>query len=522
MENKGEVADTFHAMWLAAAELYAEHPVIVSAGDGSCFSYEDSNLLVSATMAWLHDRGHRQGSHILIHADNHPEYLLLIWASLLLGLVVVPVDFSAPVSVLKSIIDEVSPTLVACDEERLPQFDGGGLQLVVFDSPQNREGEELSYSSQIADFIGASVQKLPQLNGNELAAILFTSGSSGKPKGVMLKHGALCRSGVLMAQTYSWNRDDTLLSLGSMHVMSGLRNPAMAALASGTTIVVADAHRRKLAPAVAELCQEYSVSVITSVPAFLHSLIAEQKRWLPVMMESVRQVMVTGAGLDQKSAATVAEMIDASVLNYYGLTETCGLCCYVPLQQPQQGDGMLGVALGADAEVVDENGLVVAGDAVGELRIHSDNLMLGYLSNPELTDMTLRDGWFYTGDLVQRGIDGMLYLRGRRDDRIKSRAGEIIYPDEIARTIQQYDGVLSAVVCTSETAQNSSELMAFVVMNDAIDRESVLRKRLREWLLPQLGAAKMPEQIIFCETLPTGSSGKVDRKKLLQGCLGDR
>ena len=516
------MVNTFCELWAGAADHYTDHPVMISAEDQSRFGYKDVDILVSATLSYLHNLGLRQGDRILVHADNHPEYLILLWASLQLGLVVVPVDFSASRPTLNAIIDEVVPSLLCCDLERLPRFDDNTTTVLIFDT---QAGDDLSdsrvFSAQIADFIDAPVPSLPQLDGTELAVILFTSGSTGAPKGVMLTQGALCRSGGLMSNAYDWCDKDTLLGLGAMHVMSGLRNQAMAALISGSTIIVAAAHRRTFAPAVAQLCQHHKITVITAVPAFLHDLITEQQRWQPSQMKNVRMVMVTGAGLDEKSATKVADMIDTAVLNYYGLTETCGLCCYVPLHHPQQGDGMIGVTVGAEAVIVDENDMPVEDGETGELLISSDNLMLGYLSQPELTGKVLRNGWFYTGDLVQRRDDGMLYLNGRRNDRIKSRGGEVVYPDEVARSIQQHEKVISATICVVETPQLQQELIAFIVAEKDGLEEHALHGELRGWLQQQMGAAMIPDRMQFCTTLPVNGNGKVDKRKLIQEYLSD-
>lgn len=514
--------NTFSELWAGVAGCYTGQPVIVSAEDKSQFSYEDADLLLSATVSYLYQLGLRQGDCIVVHADNHPEYLFLLWAALRLGLVVVPVDCSVSQSTLDTIKAEVEPSLVCCDFTRLARFDGGDENILIFDEVQGAGSDDgRGYSTQIEKYIDAPIPSMPQLDGTELSVILFTSGSTGVPKGVMLSQGALCRSGTLMSDAYGWCAEDVLLGLGAMHVMSGLRNQAMAALCSGTTILVAPSEYRTFAPAVVELCQHHKVTVITAVPALLQDLIVEQLRWQPYQMRAVRMVMVTGTGLDQKLATEVAELIDAAVLNYYGLTETCGLCCHVPLSLPQQGDGLIGVVIGAEAVVVDDSNQPVADGDTGELLIRSDNLMLGYLSQPELTVRVLVDGWFHTGDLVQRRSDGLLYLNGRRDDRIKSRGGEIVYPDEVSRSIQQHPGVVSATVCPVDAGGLDRELVAFIVPEQTASAKDELYGELRDWLHRQLRPAIIPERMVFYNRLPVNGSGKVDKRKLVQEYLSE-
>jgi acyl-coenzyme A synthetase/AMP-(fatty) acid ligase len=213
----------------------------------------------------------------------------------------------------------------------------------------------------------------------------------------------------------------------------------------------------------------------------------------------------------------------APICDYYGLTETCGGCLFVRPGEQGLARGTIGRPRGVIAQIVNEQGELVPGQGVGELRIYSENVMSGYYREPELTRAILRDGWLYTGDLVSRRSDGRLILHGRKRDVIKDARGDLIYLGEIEAALERDAGVAEAAVCSYRDPQEEEQLAAFVRARPGIVQESELVNRLRHMLLASLGARKVPQRIVVVADFPRCGNQKVDKAQLVGGlpCHGD-
>jgi len=518
----------FGQLWADVATRYGERPLIVVDEDGSEFGVEEAEALMAGIAGLLASHGIARGDRVLVVADNHPELLLLLWTAWRLGVAVAPLDPQLPAALVRELSDRVGAKLVFCDRDREASVEGLSLPRVVFDVLD--EGEDAEVEAGEHDFVDAVEPHLdeevdwPELDPDDLAVILFTSGSTGRPKGVRLSQGSLFRTGRLMADLYDWSEEDVLLSLGGFYVMSGLRNPCVGALQGGATLLMAGERQRGQAIAVAELCRRWSVTVVSAVPALLSQLEAQRERLRGNPLRKVRLVLSTGAGLNEQVAADVEKHFDLQVRNYYGLTETGGVCTAVaPGDEGEAGQrlgvGVIGRPAGAVVEIVDEHGERVPEGGEGEIRVHGANVMQGYLGEPELTERTLRRGWLHTGDLGRRRGDGHIELVGRRDQRIKDRRGEIVYPEEVEQLLEVQDEVVEAAVAGYETGAGEQRLAAFVVPRDAGADETELVAALRQRIAETAGRSKLPARIIVLPELPHGPSGKVQKRKLLEDHL---
>ncbi|MCZ6782589.1 MAG: AMP-binding protein [Proteobacteria bacterium] len=516
------VPNTFAQLWSELPERFGGRPILRVDDDGSEFGVEEAEALLGSIARLFAARGLVRGDRILIASENHPELVLTLWAAWRAGLVAVPIDPGFPEGVVRDLVAQASPALVFCDREGLAHADATGLPVVVFDvlgggdaEAPEPEPEERDFISQVEPHLDAGPPVWPELDESDPAVVLFTSGSTGRPKGVVLAQGSLFRTGELMAESYGWDESDLLLSLGGFHVMSGLRNPCWAALHAGCTVLLADARKRYQVLAVAELCRKHQVTVLSTVPAFLTQLEAHRARLRGSPLRSVRQVLTTGAGLNDRVAADVEKHFELRVCNYYGLTETGGVCTGVLPDEPDRM-GVIGRALGAIVEIIDDRDRRVVDGQPGEIRVHSDNLMLHYLGQPESTRRALREGWLCTGDLGQRRPDGQIELVGRLDQRIKDRRGEVVYPEEVERLLESCEGVRAASVAGYDAEPGDQRLAAFVVPAEPpADREAFVAG-LRETISSRAGRSKVPRLLVVVDELPREASGKVNKRALLR------
>lgn len=412
----------FHSLWMSLESRYAGHPVMVN-HDGSEFNVENTRLLVEAVRALLSSRGVGRGDHLLIIAAGHLEVLITCWAAWLDGIVAAVLDPQTTSDRVGDLIRELGVRL-AFVEPGVEEPGEAGCEAIVFDDMSSDESREGSFSERIEPFIGRTGGGEAPVDQDSPALVLCTSGSSGTPKRVRLSQGSLFRSGGILARHYGWDRGERLLSLGPMYSMSGLRNPATAALQAGATIVVASANQRAIALNALGAVEQHSVNIVTAVPAFLENLerLIEQGR--APGLPSLRLLLTTASRIDGSAQRRVAAALDIEIADYYGLTETGGVCI---LQDPgrEYTDGSIGIPADCLCEIraPDDNPLGLG--ETGQLHIYSANLMLGYVGRPE-TGLMMHDGWLATGDRARFLQGGDVLLLERLDGARKNRKGEFI------------------------------------------------------------------------------------------------
>jgi radical SAM protein with 4Fe4S-binding SPASM domain len=505
--------DTIPALWAAATEEHAQRPLLVSAQDAGMFTYGDAREVVARVASALWTHGARKGDRVCVCSPLHTEAVLLFWACAIAGVVFVPLDSQLPPDVLAGIIARAQPRVVFCDRVSARKLPGVSPDdIVVFDDEEPAtDGPEL-FTAWID--AGGEQPTDADVQPSDAAAVLFTSGTTGQAKGVVLSHGALTRSGRLISDTYQWRTSDVLLSLGDLHAMSGLRNPCIAALHAGCSFVVAPVASRSNALLVAECVKAHRVTILGSVPAVIRQFNDVSARVEDGSLSSLRQVLSTGSALSPDVAAKFERNFHIPVLNYYGMTETTGICIGVPPGMAGPCAGTIGVPLCRDIRIESEDGVPVAPGRIGELLVSADTFMTGYYAEPEATNSVLKDGWYRTGDMVRRDDSGYITLVGRKGDAIKDTRGEWVHPIEVEVALERHGLVHSAGVCRYADPDGQEQLAAFVVPSGQVaDRESFVFE-LRRHLLAEVGSHKTPARFHIVAELPTGTNGKLLRREL--------
>ncbi|MEH6604217.1 MAG: class I adenylate-forming enzyme family protein [Pseudomonadales bacterium] len=486
----------FPSLWAGVSEAYGSRPVMHWLQDGSELQAEDVVCLVDATRAALQAQDIHKGERIALASHHHPAALILCWAAWLEGVSVVLIDCKFPMNSVSSLCARTSAKWLFTDDESLAAGMDGCSS--VFDSADG-EANARSYSSFIEPHMGAVALGAGLLADTE-AVVLFSSGSTGEPKAIVLSQQALCLSGHQMAETYSWE-SERLLSLGPLSMMSGLRNPLVSALASGSTIVLPGKETLTMPLVAWEQAAEQSVTVVTAVPAWVTTLVAIASRLSP--MSLLRQILITGAGISatQRDAAMAA--LKVPVLVYYGLTESGGICI-ASTDNENEPEGCIGRPVGAVVRIESEDGYTADVGQEGELMVYSDQLMSGYLNDPEESALQIKDRWLHTGDRACWDGSGRVILLGRADELLNLRCGTRLYPVELEQALSALTGVRDAAVTWLEDVQS---LVAFVVSDEQ-------PKSLMKELADTVG--HLPDRLWLVEGLPYGANGKISRRQLAQ------
>jgi long-chain acyl-CoA synthetase len=321
----------------------------------------------------------------------------------------------------------------------------------------------------------------------DAALVIFTSGSTGLPKGAVIGHERLAGKIVVLDRLLDVRTHDRVLLPLQLTFIFGLWVMLLALMKGARLVLMPEPKRETLAQALA------GTSLLAAVPSMLRALPLDSK------VPALRLILTGGEALAPKLAESLRAFTPAALYDLYGLTET-GSCdfCLAPTDQPQ-GFG----SIGRPTEGV---GFRIASG--GELQIRSPFGMLGYLDEPQLTESAFENGFFKTGDLAQPAEDGRVALIGRAKDMI-SRGGIKIAPLELDTLISEHSDVAAALCAGVADARLGEVVHAVVVPRP--DR-TIDVAQLRAWLSERTERFKVPEVIYVRDALPSGATGKADRR----------
>ena len=344
------------------------------------------------------------------------------------------------------------------------------------------------------------------------ALILFTSGTTGAPKGVTHSfRSLLARTALNRAHIGDANLARALCVLPT-HFGHGLIGNCLTPLFAGTNLFLHSGMGVKAVPGLGALLAENDITFMSSVPTFWKIALKLAK---PPPRQTLRQIHIGSAPLSAELWRSVQSWSGSdNVHNMYGITETANWLAGASARELDPEDGLIGKMWGGSAAVVDDGGeFRSAGE--GELAVQTPALMTGYLKRADLTSEVLRDGWFHTGDTGRIDEDGVIRLIGRRKSEI-NRAGMKVHPEEIDMLLERHPQVLEA--CAFGVPDDiSGELVgAAVTLRDNAEPD---KAQLRAWCAERIKADCVPDKWYFMAEIPKTERGKVNRETVMRACL---
>lgn len=509
---------TISALWERATRNYGDQLFLISELDESEFTYEDSNELIQQIQARLQKAGMQPRDKLAMITSNHFEAVLTLLAATQLGVVVVPIEYDLPKDAIQHILAQIEPKLSflsPANFDRLSSLDSLG-NCVIFD--EEEEGGGLLFSDWLMEMEEESEVVMPQIMADDLAVILYTSGSTGTPKGVQLSHGHLMRSARLISETYQWRKSDRFLALGELDSMSGLRNCCFAPLEVGAAVVIPDSRNKGNLFGICETISTYEVTLLGTTPAFLSQAVKFERR-IKAELRSLRQVICTGSNLYPALRQSFLDIFDIPILNYYGLTETTGICTAETEENHQLDKHTIGKPIACIAQIIADDGQLAQVGERGELRIYSENIMQGYYKNPKLTAQVVRKGWFYTGDYACFTQEGHIELMGRKRDIIKTADGNLVFASEIEDCLQEQTQLIKEAAVTAIHEDGMEKIIAFIVPQSAALDTEAFEKKLKSHVVARLGKRKAPLRFVPISALPISANGKVLKTRLIEQYL---
>ncbi|MFZ5919143.1 MAG: long-chain-fatty-acid--CoA ligase [Chloroflexota bacterium] len=495
------------------------------------YSYAQLNVMANKFANVLHSLGVKRGDKVALMMPNMPAFTIAYYGILKLGATVVPLNvlFKAP-EVAYHLEDSDSVAMVVYEgflEEAAKGFDEAHEtchNLIVFAPQSNVPGGALDFQALLRE--APSTFDTAQTMPDDTAVILYTSGTTGRPKGAELTHFNMFYNAAFAAdRLMSATPDDVVMVALPLFHSFGQTCCQNLTLYAGATMTMLP---RFTPEAALSLFQRDRVTVFAGVPTMYWYLLnfPEADRFNLAQIAADLRLCVSGAAaLPVELMKGFEEKYDVTILEGYGLSETSPVASFNVRERPRK-PGSIGLPIwGVEIKILDDddNELPPGPQNVGEIVIRGHNVMKGYYKRPEATAEAMRGDWFHTGDLAYMDEDGYFFIVDRKKDMI-IRGGLNVYPREVEEVLQAHPAVsLCAVVGVADVALGE-EVKAFVVAHPnyadrlASETEQLkLAKEIVAYCKERMAAYKYPRQVEFRDTLPMTATGKVLKTELRNG-----
>jgi long-chain acyl-CoA synthetase len=470
--------------------------------DDRTLSYAQLDRAARGVAAALRARGIEPGASVAIMVPNLPEFSISYFGILYAGCTVVPLNvlLSGP-EVQYHLEDSQAKLLVAHPLFEAPAQAGAEAASVPIVWAAG-EGEGTVAGMAAAD----PVEALHPTSPADTAVILYTSGTTGKPKGAELTHSNLfINSAVVLPKLIPLGRDDVALATLPLFHSFGQTCIQNACIALGASFTLLPRFGPEEAFATME---RDGVTLFAGVPTMYFALLHHQPA-RAFDIASLRWCMAGGAPMPVEVMKAFEEKFSVQILEGYGLSETSPVASFNVLDRTRT-PGSIGYPVwGVEMAILDDKDQPLADGERGEICIRGHNVMKGYLRRPEATKEALRGGWFHSGDVGVRDADGSYAIVDRVKDMI-IRGGFNVYPREVEEVLYAHEAIVEAAVFGVPHESHGEEVKAVVVSSDP----AVTSDQIKAWCKERLAAYKYPRIIEFSESLPKGPTGKILKREL--------
>ncbi len=469
--------------------------------DDAVLSYAELEAATARVAGLLHDRGLEPGDRVGIMLPNVPQFALAYYGVLRAGGVVVPMNVLLKQREVAYYLRDSGARLLFAWHEMAHAAEEGAAEmgaecLVVEPGALNRALAAVT-----------PLDAVVEREADDTAVILYTSGTTGKPKGAQLTHANLAINADVTKQLFSLGPDDVILGALPLFHAFGQTCGLNAAVSSGASLVLIPRFDPGTALAAIERDR---VTVFEGVPtmyvAMLHH--PERERF---DTRTLRLCVSGGAALAVEVLRGFEDAFQCVILEGYGLSETSPVACFNHPDRERK-PGSIGTPVeGVEMKLVDELRRRAAPGEAGEIAIRGHNVMKGYWNRPDATgDAIDADGWFYSGDIARVDADGCFFIVDRKKELI-IRGGYNVYPREIEEVLYEHPAVREAAVIGLPHAELGEEVGAAVALKPGAQ---VSATELREFVKANIAAYKYPRHVWFVDELPKGATGKILKRAI--------
>jgi len=499
-----------HYVDLRAAEQ-PDAPYLIAPETGAVMSYGELQRACREVGRFLLRQGLHKGDKVALMLHNSYQTARLLIGAMYAGFTVTPLNLLSQRSQLEYVIDHSDSALIFTSDELAPRVHEALAAIertvnVIIIDPDATHPSLQAVSARHEDV------DLPSVAEEDESLLMYTSGTTGKPKGVLHTHRSVVAGGEYTSAAHHLTREDRVLCALPLYHINGQIVTGVAPLVHGGSVVMP--HRFS----VTDFWQHVSdhrctwINVVPTIIAYL--LNAPDPRQSGRDISRVKFCRSASAPLPPELHRAFEQKFGISVIETFGMTETNAPCFSNPYDSNQRKIGSPGQAYGNEAKIIDaRTGAAQPPGSEGEIMLRGDNIMKCYYKDPENTAGTLRpDGWMHSGDLGYMDEEGFVFVTGRIKELI-IKGGENIAPREIDEALLKHPAVLEAAAVGMPDPLYGQEIMACVVLKPGTHCTT---SDLNDFCERELGRYKAPKVLKIVDALPKGPSGKVQRLKLLE------
>jgi acyl-CoA synthetase (AMP-forming)/AMP-acid ligase II len=491
MKNLCEIVD-FHA------RTRPTHPALI--GPDASLSYQSFAQRTHQYAAALEDDGVRQGDLVGLAMRDTIDHIVMIFALIRLGAIMVPMDWRWTATEKLALINHFDINLLLVDElddiqaQALYQCSVGTFKTCMIDNTWLKSAASITRTP-------------PVVVADNLPMVLsLSSGTTSRPSGPLATHAHFLARIQNQITTLTFNQHDRYM-LATPLFFGGGRAFVLTHLVIGATVVL-NAQPYSSSDLL-NAVTHYKVDSLFLVPTLLRRLLQESDAQLS-KLKRLRVLISSGSPLHAYERQAIRQRITPGFFEYYASTEGGGISVLNPVDQSRYPDSVGRAAYQVDIQIVNEQHELAAVDEVGQVRYCGPGVAESLYKDPEATAISFLDQWFYPGDLGRMNEEGYLFLLGRSKDII-IRGGVNIYPLEIERVIGSYSSITEVAVLPIAAEEFGEEVVAVIVSSSDISE-----KELVEYCRERLARYKIPSKFIFTDELPKNSAGKVLKAELAQ------
>ena len=503
-------------MWDDLADVYGHKTALICESSGGVvnrYSYLELNQEINRTANLFYTLGIRKGDKVALHLDNCPEFIFCWFGLAKIGAIMVPINARLLREESAWILQNSQACLLVTSAQFYPMYqqiqqeDATQLRHICLTDVALPADDGVSSFTQLKNQQPATLCYAPPLSTDDTAEILFTSGTTSRPKGVVITHYNLRFAGYYSAWQCALRDDDVYLTVMPAFHIDCQCTAAMAAFSAGATFVLVEKYSAR---AFWGQVQKYRATVTECIPMMIRTLMVQPPS-ANDRQHRLREVMFY-LNLSEQEKDAFCERFGVRLLTSYGMTETI-----VGIIGDRPGDKRRWPSIGRagfcyEAEIRDDHNRPLPAGELGEICIKGvpgKTIFKEYFLNPKATAKVLEaDGWLHTGDLGKLDACGYLTYTGRKKELI-IRGGENLAPGEIANSLCEDPRVDVVKVIGAPDRHYTEEVCACVVK-----REDMTEDEVRELVRRRAAAFKIPRYVLFMDSFPLLPNGKIDRKTL--------
>lgn len=485
--------------WIKTRSDYDEvKPAIIDPAKGTQWSYQDLNIRAENLANYLQDQGVKRGDVIGVFAPNDVAVFDLLFASFKLGSVFLPMNWRLKPQEIQSVIADSGVKMIFYSLRHKESLTGTPEEILHMDI-DSAEYDEICNPKSHRPFKSADVES------DDLASLMYTSGTTGLPKGVMFTYESFVSNVINAALTYKVTGDQTtIISTPTFHVL-GLNDTALPLIMSGGTLVL---HRYFDGAQLNDLMSQYKPDYLIMIPTMYYGMLVADNFDIK-NFENIKY-LIQGGSSPLPAVQKKFESMGYTLINGFGLTEAPLTMVNTPHHSKVKPMTIGKSIMYVDSKLLDEDGNEVGIGEIGELAVKGKNVTPGYWNKPEETAKIFKNGYLLTGDLAKKDEDGDIFIVNRKKELIIT-GGENVLPSEVESALSEHPIVRSAIVVGYDSPQYGESVSAAIVLAEETENfEEILDKHVRE----RIAGYKIPRLYMQMKDIPLNSTSKPDRLEI--------